>query len=945
MNRIRHSSYIPHARIISLIVVLVIIIVEMIPSEHRSAFAQATTNDRVTIIILDQSGSMNRNDSRGLRCSAVRLLADLATDQDTFGLIRLETTDTETGPEADRSARVLIEPIAMGYAANRSQFRSAVTCDDATNNTPIADSLQKGYALLEKVAAGRVATSFSGKILLLTDGEPRPAKSRQIDEIRKLLPQFRERNWSIDTIGLRLRAEGNEEARNLLLKMANETGGNFLGDVDDPAELQDLFVDFFAKQAGRTSVPVRNYQLRPGREEQIQVAPGTERIDILISKDDPKAMLTLVRDDGRPIDEDDGDLLLYSNDDPYYVAISLNNPTLTRVYLRSDRLIRGKINQLTTSDINLNIRDIGAVRPSNQPVTIEAFFSRRTTGTTQPFVLRGASISGVASVDGVSLPLRFVDNGSDGDNSSGDGVYTAQVAIGEDLQSYTPKQVEIKLEGIADAQRYYAQQKFEFLPVPEVTLSDPDGIIDIASDAPTEVGLRLLWQGVPVPIEGWDLEVTQQVDGAQDSSIVTIREGEFIVTISSANRLETDVTLMVKLLARDRGLLLNQTPIELNLTIRRQPGIQLFWDVPPLIPVGRETRFSAGILLAGQPISTNGISLIATIIDTRGTSPPLLLRPQSIDNGIASFTYTPERESRFELVIQAEDRSYKTMGRSFETRLIPTSQLDVCGGTSTASITRFPWLEGLRKIWIFGLPLTINWFDPLFDQSFQICGSVLEGTLPYQGNYRLDVYQADSRDRVLQSVVQDDPQIRLSLDRGISGEVQVDFIVDDRFDPSINCCRESTVFTLTEQRNILLEIFLIVVVLLIDLMLLWLIRGLLCSIRLLWGNPFHPGDILMHRKKSVENHDEFMLTEAARWRFGSCVYWIQLKDADDMPTWFSLQKQGDIVKLNGQYIDAGWSELGTTGTEVCVQLDQDALDGTTWTDNGSVETDRYDNTY
>src|SRR5437868_7702914 len=74
----------------------------------------ADVKDRVTIIVLDQSGSMRldlpekqprtkASDPLGLRCSAVRLLADLATTRDSLGLVKLESHDDKTGPTADRT--------------------------------------------------------------------------------------------------------------------------------------------------------------------------------------------------------------------------------------------------------------------------------------------------------------------------------------------------------------------------------------------------------------------------------------------------------------------------------------------------------------------------------------------------------------------------------------------------------------------------------------------------------------------------------------------------------------------------------------------------------------------------------------------------------------------------------------------------------------------------
>src|SRR4051794_20676708 len=104
----------------------------------------AASTDRVTVVVLDQSGSMRldlpekkpvtkASDPHGLRCSAVRLLADLASDHDSLGLVKLESHDDKTGAAADSTAEVLMSPEPMGIAQNRAAFKSKVDCDRATN--------------------------------------------------------------------------------------------------------------------------------------------------------------------------------------------------------------------------------------------------------------------------------------------------------------------------------------------------------------------------------------------------------------------------------------------------------------------------------------------------------------------------------------------------------------------------------------------------------------------------------------------------------------------------------------------------------------------------------------------------------------------------------------------------------------------------------------------
>ena len=911
MNRImRDRRPLPGRTLLVLLISLLALTVA--PAQAQNA------GDRVTVIVLDQSGSMDGTDPLGLRCSAVRLLADLATEQDTYGLIRLAST-------TDRVAQVEIEPRRLGYQPDRDAFRAAVRCD-TEGNTPIADSLRLAYEMLADVAGSRGGAPFRGQVLLLTDGAPAPDSAGQIEEIRALLPSFQAKGWTIDTVGLQLRAQNLAGVRELLQEMVDQTGGAFLGDVGDPSDLQPLFVGFFARQSGRTSVPERAYTLASGGEEQIQIPAGTRRIDILVSKDDANASLTLVRDDGQPISRSDSGVELFSTDDPYYTAISLVNPTTSRIFLRSDRPTSGVINLLTTTDLTLSIRQSAAARPANQPVDIEVFFAR-SGNNNQPVALTGATVSGSASIDGSGVPLQFVDDGSGGDTSAGDGIYTARVNLGDTLVEYAPRQVDVAIEGVTDGQRYYAQQVFDIVPVPDVQLIDPDGVFDVPGGAIVEIPLRLDWRGAPVGTAGWSFDVIQASGASRDTVPVAVENDRVVVTIAGANALENAVTLSVTLRASTSAGL--QTTVELPLTIRRAPGIQLYWDVPDPLPLGREVAFSAGLILDGGIVS--GVPLRATVERDGGGQPPIMLQPESTGGGVVAFSVTPDAVGTYIVRVTAEGQALQPVERTLRIVALPKLEdgaLRPCGsivGTREQVRERYRLYERAREVPVLGWIFSHEYFTSLGQEPFALCGRVQAGDADYTGAWIVELRDqgAEDPDTVVQTASGTGAEIRVEVLRGISGEVEARFIINEGFDPTIGCCTENTALTLTEREDYTSQVVIIVLVLVALITLFrWFQARRYASI-----NAFEDGDVLIITRAG--GAEQVILIEAAQPARLGRHHNVRLNlDGRERTHRIVLDSEQQIVFLNGQQIGEQPEPVGNAGYSVSVRLaTRDPVDG------------------
>ena len=221
---------------------------------------QTAPSGHVTIMILDMSGSMAQNDERGIRCSAANAYIDLSGPNDRIGLIGLDNTDgLRGGPHGFQLANVWSQPaqVSNPQALQRLVAEKSQHCR-AFGSTPTYDALNQALTMLLGIQA---SDNLAGSVILLTDGEPSPDTSAQINAVQaELAPQFRRNHWPIDTIALG--NDSNQEFRSFLDDLSNATGGKAYDDARgvipgaaSPLNITSFFVDIFARQNDRTPGP------------------------------------------------------------------------------------------------------------------------------------------------------------------------------------------------------------------------------------------------------------------------------------------------------------------------------------------------------------------------------------------------------------------------------------------------------------------------------------------------------------------------------------------------------------------------------------------------------------------------------------------------------------------------------------------------------------------
>lgn len=214
---------------------------------------------RVTLLLIDSSGSMSSNDPNRKRVEAAEQIVDLAGANDyiivgTFG-------DNTTPPF------LKVTGVAQGH--QKTELKSYIRqVGQSGNHTPIYQALSEGIMAMSELgeqiqqAAGRSISGFvEFQIIMLTDGDyqfsPGEMDSDDLVIYRDLLgnPEFVV--LAAQQTAIRLYTIGLSNANTEQLKMlAERTDGSF-GETRSAEGLSTVFAQFGRSMQGRTVLTVR----------------------------------------------------------------------------------------------------------------------------------------------------------------------------------------------------------------------------------------------------------------------------------------------------------------------------------------------------------------------------------------------------------------------------------------------------------------------------------------------------------------------------------------------------------------------------------------------------------------------------------------------------------------------------------------------------------------
>lgn len=205
-------------------------LIPLLAAQHPLAEAQGTAQGTDVVLLIDDSGSMKRNDPEGLRWSAAQLVVDLAEPGDRVAAVAFSTEVHPLGQAAVKKMNLITTQ------ASREELKALLSPHPGEGWTNMRDALRFGLELIERERSGnRMA------ILFLTDGKPElPNNEDQRPELLALIEEASARGVPIFPVLL-----GTQVDRALAERMARRTGGLVQG-VTDAQGLLEAYSQLYA---------------------------------------------------------------------------------------------------------------------------------------------------------------------------------------------------------------------------------------------------------------------------------------------------------------------------------------------------------------------------------------------------------------------------------------------------------------------------------------------------------------------------------------------------------------------------------------------------------------------------------------------------------------------------------------------------------------------------
>lgn len=397
------------------------------------------------ILILDTSGSMEKNDPNGLRFTGARLLSSLLEPGDSAAVILFSTQSIvlTNGFRLIRNER------------DRLELMTSVQAHPPDGYTDVKAAFHSARQLLRQLQRGRQAVY----IVLLTDGEPEikdPYSSYETEtlEVAKSL------GAPVLSIALTSSAQ-----TPFLDRLAYETGGQVVS-ADDASDLLDAYLGVFGQIKDRTVLVTSgkdtSFILDPG------LAPYINSMSFVMSRP-ARSPLWLDSPAGTPVQSDDPNVSFYF-EDPEFVTISLGDPPPGTWTFQGSRSKEVRAYAILHSRLRIEMMLPGNYHQQSSPMLIEVRMTEELEDASRLPIIGEIAFSAVVTLpDGTEERLdRFYDDGTRGDRIAGDGIYsrlyvnTDQVGIyAIHVQGY---KVGILVESFANT---------EVIPFPKLVLLEP----------------------------------------------------------------------------------------------------------------------------------------------------------------------------------------------------------------------------------------------------------------------------------------------------------------------------------------------------------------------------------------------------------------------------------------------------------------------------------------
>ncbi len=354
-------------------------------------------------ILVDVSGSMKKNDPKHLRRPAVRLITGMLPASSTAGVSLFgEGVSTLTS----------VGKVTQSWKTKARRAASGIHDHDMFTN--IGAALESATASWE--ASAQKDEDTERIVVLLTDGMVDISKDPQANEQERnriqqqIIPKLKALQARTYTIAL---SDGADKA--LLAQISNSTDAWFEA-VKSADELEKVFLKIFEQSVDVPTVPLTDNKFKIDR------SVGEFTALIFKQRDDP---IRLIDPNGKSFEEESISSQITWFADENFDLVTINKPKA------GEWSISGPVDPgnrvLVVSDLKLNVNndELPANLLSGDELIFKVSLSEKGLPITRPGFLKLVTFMGnVASRADISDELFLEDNGKDGDETKGDGIYS-----------------------------------------------------------------------------------------------------------------------------------------------------------------------------------------------------------------------------------------------------------------------------------------------------------------------------------------------------------------------------------------------------------------------------------------------------------------------------------------------------------------------------------------
>jgi len=353
------------------------------------------------VLLMDSSGSMKHTDPQDLRKPAAKLFISLLRDDDRVGVVTFS-----------ESALILMPLTGTKQPAkeNKDLMVAVDAVDSRGPYTNLQEAIKTGFEILSN------SQKNEKLLILMSDGKMDVGDALKDEALisaltTSTLPALAKAGIKIHTIAF---TEGSDQA--LLRNIAHKTGGTYRL-AKTGKDLHLVFASFFELIKSPDTLPVQDNGFTVDKE--------VREMTVLITKKTPQAAVIVTSPAGRSyrLRKHPDEVRWF--DSPLFSMVTVRRPQPGGWTIQFSSGASDKVYVIT--DLKLISSIARNVVAPGETITIEARLEKDGRAiTTKELLEQVKLLAKVTTSDNRNLELTLVDDGTNGDIVTGDGIYTVR---------------------------------------------------------------------------------------------------------------------------------------------------------------------------------------------------------------------------------------------------------------------------------------------------------------------------------------------------------------------------------------------------------------------------------------------------------------------------------------------------------------------------------------